>query len=160
MKSWLKRHAGVFPVGLALLAVTAAPLPVWGQCTWTSGSGTIAETCGSVGIGTTNPQQLLDVHGTMAAQEIIVTTTGADYVFDPDYRLAPLSEVAGYIQEHRHLPDIPSSEEMQKKGASVGEMQTKLLAKIEELTLHLIEVDQENKELRKEIQQIRERIGQ
>jgi hypothetical protein len=106
---------------------------------------------GAVGIGTTSPQQLLDVHGTMAAQEVIVTTSGADYVFDPNYRLAPLSEVAGYIQEHHHLPDIPSSEEMQQKGASVGEMQAKMLAKIEELTLHMIEADKENQELRARI---------
>jgi hypothetical protein len=121
---------------------------------------------GYVGIGTTTPQQLLDVAGTMAAREIIVTQTGADYVFDPDYRLAPLTEVAGYIQEHHHLPDVPSAEEMQKKGASVGEMQAKLLAKIEELTLHMIQaeeksraLEQENRELRQEIHEINERIG-
>ncbi len=111
----------------------------------------IQSSTGNVGIGTTNPQQLLDVHGTMAAQAIIVTQAGADYVFDPNYRLAPLSEVAGYIQEHHHLLDIPSAEEMQQKGASVGEMQAKMLAKIEELTLHMIRADKENQELRARI---------
>ena len=99
---------------------------------------------GNVGTGTTNPQQLLDVASTMAAREIIVTQTGADYVFDPAYRLAPLGEVADYIKENHHLPDVPSAQEMQENGASVGEMQAKLLAKVEELTLHLIQADERN----------------
>jgi len=110
---------------------------------------------GNVGIGTTNPQQLLDVAGTMAAREIIVTQTGADYVFDPAYRLAPLSEVADYIKENHHLPDVPSAQDMQKNGASVGEMQAKLLAKVEELTLHMIELEQKNRELETQLRQIK-----
>jgi len=122
---------------------------------------------GSVGIGTTNPQQLLDVAGTMAARENIVTQTGADYVFDPAYRLAPLSEVADYIKENHHLPDVPSAQEMQKNGASVGDMQAKLLAKVEELTLHMIEADgrirqadERNKELRQEVRELVDKINQ
>jgi len=120
----------------------------------------------NVGIGTTNPQHLLHVAGTIGAEEVIVSSTGADYVFDAGYRLAPLSEVGDYINEHHHLPDIPSASEMQKKGASVGEMQAKLLAKIEELTLHMIQaeernirLEQENRELKGRIQKIEERIG-
>jgi len=121
---------------------------------------------GNVGIGTTNPQQLLDVAGTMAAREIIVSQTGADYVFDPGYRLAPLNEVADYIRENHHLPDVPSAEEMQQKGASVGEMQAKLLAKVEELTLHMIEADERskrdeerNKSLEQQNRELQERIA-
>jgi hypothetical protein len=105
-------------------------------------------TGGNVGIGTTNPQQLLDVAGTMAAREIIVSQTGADYVFDPSYRLTPLSDVASYIKANHHLPDIPPAEEVKQKGVAVGEMEAKLLAKIEELTLHMIQQEKDNQELR------------
>jgi len=93
---------------------------------------------GNVGIGTTSPQHPLHVAGTIGAEEVIVSSTGADYVFDRGYRLAPLTEIAAYINENHHLPDIPSASEIQQEGASVGEMQAKLLAKIEELTLHMI----------------------
>ncbi len=157
----------------------AANYPSWNQASVISSGGTSATAGasftpaviatfnynGNVGIGTTNPQQLLDVHGTMAAQGVIVSTSGADYVFDSNYRLAPLREVAGYIQEHHHLPDIPSAQEMQQKGASVGEMQAKMLAKIEELTLHMIQaeersqrLEQENRELVERDKAIQERV--
>jgi hypothetical protein len=102
----------------------------------------------------------------MAAREIIVTQTGADYVFDPAYRLGPLSEVADYIKENHHLPDVPSAQEMQKNGASVGDMQAKLLAKVEELTLHMIEADERskrdeerNKSLEQQNRELQERIA-
>ena len=57
-------------------------------------------------------------------------------------RLRPLSEVGAYIRAHRHLPGIPSEAEVRAKGVGVGETQAKLLAKIEELTLHLIRQEQ------------------
>jgi hypothetical protein len=102
---------------------------------------------GSVGIGTTAPQHLLHVAGTIGAEEVIVSSTGADYVFKPDYRLTPLPEVAAYIRANHHLPDIPSEAEVQAKGVSLGDMQAKLLAKIEELTLHAIQLERQNREL-------------
>jgi hypothetical protein len=106
---------------------------------------------GNVGIGTTNPQHLLGVAGTIGAQEIVVASTGADYVFDPGYRLATLTEVADYIEANHHLPEIPSAAEGVAKGVGLGEMQSKLLAKIEELTLHMIQAEKENRELRERI---------
>ncbi len=109
---------------------------------------------GYVGIGTTTPAHPLQVAGTIGAEEVIVSSTGADYVFDDDYRLAPLSEVAAYVKDNHHLPDIPSAEEVKEKGVSLGEMQTKLLAKVEELTLHMIELEKENKELRDRVERI------
>ena len=57
----------------------------------------------------------------------------SDYVFDAGYRLPPLGEVAEFIRENHHLPEIPSAAEGAKSGVSVGEMQAKLLAKIEGL---------------------------
>jgi len=113
-----------------------------------SGAGSTAETltinsAGNVGIGTTNPTQKLSVNGTIRAKEVIVDTGWSDYVFDESYRLAPLAEIEQHIKSEKHLPGIPSAAEVAEHGVSMGDMQSKLLAKIEELTLHLI--DQEKR---------------
>lgn len=94
---------------------------------------------GNIGIGTTNPTQKLSVNGTVRAKEVIVDTGWSDYVFKPDYKLASLSEVENAIKREGHLPGIPSAAEVAEHGVSMGDMQSKLLAKIEELTLHQIE---------------------
>ena len=123
---------------------------------------------GRVGIGTTDPCAAgnnppasceLAVAGGIQAYEVLVNTGWSDYVFEPGYRLAPLSEVADYIDANGHLPEIPSAKEVKEKGVSLGEMQAKLLAKIEELTLHMIEAEKENAELRKQVQELGERVG-
>jgi hypothetical protein len=114
---------------------------------------------GNVGIGTTNPLYPLSVNGTIQAKEVLVNTGWSDYVFDPGYRLAPLTEVAAYVSENHHLPEIPSAKEVEEKGVSLGEMQSKLLAKIEELTLHMIRAEQENRELREQIRELRDKVG-
>jgi hypothetical protein len=121
---------------------------------------------GNVGIGTTNPVHPLQVAGIIGAEEVIVSATGADYVFKPDYRLSPLSDVATYIEQNHHLPGIPSAQEVQAQGVNLGEMQTKLLAKIEELTLHMIQAERDNQELRnqnremqRQTQTLQERIS-
>jgi len=104
---------------------------------------------GNVGIGTTNPQYLLTVNGAIGTNQVVVTSLPlSDYVFDSGYRLAPLSEVSAFIQANHHLPDIPSDAEAREKGVDVGGLEAKLLAKIEELTLHLIRQEKENRELR------------
>jgi hypothetical protein len=93
---------------------------------------------GNIGIGTASPAYKLDVDGTIRANEIIVNTTGADFVFAEDYQLRPLSEVKAFIKENKHLPEIKSAQEMQENGIGVNELQTQLLQKIEELTLYII----------------------
>jgi hypothetical protein len=67
----------------------------------------------------------------------------ADYVFAEDYKLQPLHEVETYIREHKHLPGIPSADEVVNNGLDLGSMDAKLLEKIEELTLHLIRLEKE-----------------
>jgi hypothetical protein len=111
-----------------------------------------------IGTGTTTLSHLLQVAGSIGAQEVVVSQTGADYVFDPGYKLQPLSEVAAYINENHHLPEIPSAGEMQEKGMSVGDMQAKLLAKIEELTLHMIQAEEKSNRLERENRELRERL--
>jgi hypothetical protein len=115
---------------------------------------------GNVGIGTSAPQHLLHVAGTIGAKEVIVSSTGADYVFEPGYRLAPLSEVADYIRDNHHLPEISSAAEGTEKGVGLGEMQSKLLAKIEELTLHMIHAEERSARLERENTRLQDAVMQ
>ncbi len=99
-------------------------------------------TNGNVLIGKTtqlNTEFKLDVDGKIRANEIVVNTTGADFVFDPSYKLRTLSELETFIRTNKHLPDIAPAKDMQENGVSAGEMQAKLLQKVEELTLYVIE---------------------
>jgi hypothetical protein len=106
---------------------------------------------GNVGIGTTNPTSKLTVTGDIESRRVKVTiNAGADFVFEEGYDLKKLEELQSYIQQHKHLPDIPSAKEMETKGIELGEMNIKLLQKIEELTLYLIEMKKENEKLKKE----------
>jgi hypothetical protein len=106
---------------------------------------------GNVGIGTVTPGSYkLNVWGTIRAHEIVVNTTGADFVFEPTYKLRSLAELETFIKTNKHLPDIAPAREMQENGVSAGEMQSKLLQKVEELTLYLIEKDKEIIALKKE----------
>ena len=102
---------------------------------------------GNVGIGTISPSYKLDVAGTLRAREIIVNTTGADFVFADDYQLRPLSEVETFIKVNKHLPEIKSAQEMQANGVSINELQTQLLQKIEELTLYILQQEKRIREL-------------
>lgn len=84
--------------------------------------------------------------------ELLVTESAwADHVFKEDYNLKSLNELEEYITQKGHLPDIPSSKEVKENGINVGEIQAKLLAKIEELTLYLINLDKENEILKGKI---------
>ena len=65
-----------------------------------------------------------------------------------------MAETSAFITENHHLPDIPSEAEVAESGVSLGDMQAKLLAKIEELTLQMIQLDQKNRELEKKVDQI------
>jgi hypothetical protein len=96
---------------------------------------------GKVGIGTTNPDQKLTVKGKIHAEEVIIdlAVPAPDYVFEKLYDLKSLDEVKKYIDENKHLPEVPSAKEMEKDGVKVGEMEMILLKKIEELTLYMIE---------------------
>ncbi|WP_153800975.1 hypothetical protein [Foetidibacter luteolus] len=110
---------------------------------------------GNVGIGTPNPTHKLTVNGTIRAKELRVNTGWADYVFEDDYPLMPLAEVERYINRHKHLPGIPEAGLLQKEGVDVSEMQTKMMAKIEELTLYLIATEKKLAVLQKENTEIK-----
>lgn len=114
---------------------------------------------GNIGIGTKSPAYKLDVIGTIRAREILVDLNGvggAGFVFDTNYRLRPLSEVQSFIAENKHLPEIQSAKDMQQNGVSVNELQFQLLQKIEELTLYIIEQDQQIKDLQQKVEQLQQ----
>jgi hypothetical protein len=118
---------------------------------------------GNVGIGTTTPGLLykLAVDGKIVAREIKVKdgTPWPDYVFEKDYNLMSLTDLEAFIKKNNHLPNIPSAKEVEEKeGIELGAMNAKLLEKIEELTLHLIEMNKEMQSLRKENQAIKEEV--
>jgi len=93
-----------------------------------------------------NPSYLLDVSGSVRANAVVVNTDSSDFVFEPTYKLNSLTWIPKYIKQNHHLPEIQSAKEMQTIGMNLGENQTKLLQKIEELTLYLIEKDKKEKE--------------
>lgn len=107
-----------------------------------------------VGIGTTSPDNELDVHGTIRAEEIIVELFTPDYVFGRNYDLMSLPEVESYIIANNSLPGVPSAQEIDEHGTSLGEITAILLQKVEELTLHTIsqqkQIDNLNKQLEKQ----------
>ena len=98
----------------------------------------------------------LVVGGKVLAEEVRIKLIKdwADYVFHPDYRLTTLPDLATYIQKHQHLPDMPSAAEVAATGISLGDMQAKLLRKIEELTLYAIEQHQTIAALQARLQQL------
>ncbi len=97
-----------------------------------------------VGIGTTTPTEKLSVNGKIRAHEIKVETSNwPDYVFADDYKLPSLKETALFIQANKHLTGMPTAKEVETNGVDLGEMNKKLLQKVEELTLYLIEKDKQ-----------------
>lgn len=132
---------------------------------------------GNVGIGVASPTAKLHVGGNVICegefevQELASTTINveklnakdirmnmsdvADYVFAEDYNLKSLSEVENYVNEHKHLPGVPSAAEMEAEGISVSKMSNLLLEKVEELTLHMIQLEKENAALKLEMENMK-----
>ncbi|MNL11807.1 hypothetical protein D3C87_1326570 [compost metagenome] len=116
---------------------------------------------GNVGIGTTDPKGYkLAVAGNMVAESVKVSLQAnwPDYVFARDYKLPTLQETEKHIQDKGHLPGIPSAAEVKANGVDLGEMNAKLLQKIEELTLHLIEIKKENQSIKSDYQELKKMI--
>jgi hypothetical protein len=117
---------------------------------------------GNVLIGKTsqiNTGYILDVNGSARATSVVVNTTGADYVFDSAYSLPSLEKIEKFIGEHHHLPGIAPAEEMQKQGVDLGDNQTRLLAKIEELTLYVINQQKQMDVLQKRLKILEDQPG-
>jgi len=108
----------------------------------------------TVGIGTTDTKgYTLGVNGKIIATEVVVKeyVNWPDYVFENNYKLAELTEVEAYVKEKKHLPGVPSANEVKDNGVALGEMNKILLLKIEELTLHMIQQQKEIDALKQQI---------
>jgi hypothetical protein len=111
---------------------------------------------GNVGIGTNTPDEKLTVKGKIKANKIKVSGAGApDYVFEESYQVATLEEVEGYIKKNKHLPEVPSAKEFERDGIALGDMNKLLLKKIEELTLHVIDMNKRMQKLEAENQKLK-----
>jgi len=146
---------GLFPFGGVGLGIFSGAIdPYQGIGIWTNPNGTKKEVMrilsgGNVGIGTVNPTEKLSVNGKIRSHEIKVETANwPDYVFAKDYKLPSLQEIEQHIKDDGHLPGIPSAEEVKANGVDLGDMNAKLLKKIEELTLYLIDLKKENEKER------------
>lgn len=94
----------------------------------------------------------LGVGGTIVAKRVVVQIDNwYDCVFNNAYQLRPLSEVATFIKDHNHLPDVPAENEVLERGVDVGDMNAILLKKVEELTLYLIQQQKEIEQLKQQI---------
>ena len=114
-----------------------------------------------VGIGTTSPDPnyMLSVNGSIRSKEVKVEANWSDFVFYDNYKLRTLEEVEQHINEKGHLPEIPSEAEVTENGINLGEMNAKLLQKIEELTLYMIDMNKEVKQLKSENQELKEKVS-
>ena len=115
---------------------------------------------GNVGVGTiVTGTHKLAVEGSIGAREISVEVSGwSDFVFENSYKLPSLEEVEKHINDNGHLPEIPNETEVTENGINLGEMNAKLLQKIEELTLYLIEQNKENQDRRIRIERLESKI--
>lgn len=113
---------------------------------------------GKVGIGTATPDAKLTVKGNIHTQEVLVDLAGAvtppDYVFEENYDLSTLAEVEAYIKANKHLPEVPSASEMERDGVNLKMMNMLLLKKVEELTLHMIEMKNENERMQERLNKL------
>ncbi len=131
---------------------------------------TIDNPSGNVGVGTSTPDEKLTVKGKIHAEEVRVNldVPGPDYVFEkyftndsklnPSYKMLTLEEVEAFTKTNNHLPEIPSSKEMQEDGIQLKEMNLKLLQKIEELTLYTIEQQKELKQQKENSEALAKRL--
>ena len=107
----------------------------------------------------THSDYRLAVEGKLVAKEIIVTesnwNTWPDYVFKPNYNLMSLLDLEKSINQNGHLPGMPNAQDIRDNGINISEVQAKLLEKIEELTLYMIEMKKENELLKQEINKLK-----
>jgi hypothetical protein len=111
---------------------------------WVDASGNV-----SIGNGKIAAGYMLSVVGKVMAEEVRVELNGTwpDYVFAKDYKLMPLHNLKQYVNENSHLPNVPSANEM-KDGIEVGKMNKMLMQKVEELTLYVIQLNEELQQLK------------
>lgn len=126
----------------------------------------VETTVGDDGVTTTGKVTAGTVEADVVVATTMVTTPKwrlaeslPDYVFENDYRLMKLDEVERFVKEKKHLPEVPSSKEMSEKGVNIAEMNILLLKKVEELTLHVIDLDKQVRTQNKKNTQLEKALG-
>jgi hypothetical protein len=131
---------------------------------WTSSAGTLAGIKnasldksgnalfkGNVGVGIDNPTERLTVNGNIVSKKVRVNQTGwPDYVFEEKYLLLPLLELSQFIKSNKHLPEVPTEKEVSENGLDLGDMNALLLKKVEELTLYVVDLQNQVDSLKKQ----------
>jgi len=122
---------------------------------------------GGVGIGLIAGTSLANgyifcVDGKIIAEEMRIqnSTNWPDYVFENKYNLMPLDELKASIEVNKHLPNIPSAAEVENNGILVGDMQKKMMEKIEELTLYILDLNAANKKLQQDVDLLKAKMSQ
>jgi hypothetical protein len=117
---------------------------------------------GGVGIGVTSGASipagyLLAVDGKVLTEEVRVELSGdwPDYVFENDYQLTSFDKLRNYIAENKHLPNIPAAVEVEKNGFDLGDMQKRMVEKIEELTLYVLQLESDMKEMKEKLDELK-----
>ena len=115
---------------------------------------------GKVSIGNARPNNgtshRLFVEGGITSEEVVINVLNEnrewpDYVLQKEYELMPLHELKTYINKKGHLPGVPTATDVNKNGLNIGEINTVLLEKIEQLTLYIIKQQEEIDNLKKKI---------
>jgi len=110
----------------------------------------------AIGVQGFTPGYKLAVDGKIIAEELRIQNSidwapWPDYVFEKEYKLRNISELEKYLNENKHLPEVPSAKNIKDDGIVIGDMQITLLKKIEELTLYIIDQQKQIDELKKMI---------
>ena len=94
------------------------------------------------------------------AEEVRVEldATWPDYVFEKHYDLSPLPQLENFIRINKHLPNIPSAGQVKEQGLNLGDMNLRLLEKIEELTLYIIQQDKKINALQEKVHTIQSKF--
>jgi len=113
---------------------------------------------GNVGIGTTAVSGArLSVEGIIRARRVLVNNTWADYVFETNYQLMPLVDLETYITTKKHLPNVPTAQDVEENGVDLGEINKILVEKVEELTLYIISMNKRMMQLEAEMKQSKQK---
>ena len=149
----IKQEAGDGRLGLG--RGVGGPFPI---SFWAGGDSYIY--AGNFGLGTYTPAAKLDVNGTVRAKEIVVESgSWPDFVFEADYELAALTEVRTFVEQHKHLPGIPSNREVQENDISIGHAQASTLEHIERVHLYLFELNDRLGQLEEENRALTTRLA-
>lgn len=114
-------------------------------------------TDGKVGIGTTSPESMLSINGKVESEEVQVKLNVADYVFNDNYKILSIEELETYIKENKVLPNIQTQKDVNENRGlvKIGELSISLMEKVEELTIHIIELNKRIKFLENKIETIK-----